>query len=563
VFGLSLLVFVVVLMAQRLPLAKGKGPIGRPLMDLVIGGIAGLALAAPLALPGFQVISASHRNGNSNIGALQLHDLMYFISQGFDGLPIAGSYPFGASFFYEETAAYVGIIAVVLAALAILVRFRRPEVIGFSVVAVVMMAIIFIPQVTSTVNSLPILGKASWDRALMPIVLSAAVLSGFGLDALVRSHTQRAVRRRAGACFAAAAVGLLVIFVFGRGHLPGALVGFRESSFIGPAVGVAAGLVVFAVLSLADRRRDHARYSVKIGRIAGITLLLFETGFLLTSGTPILSSSSTFLKLTPAEQTLKEIVGSSVVGFGDASCGTLGIDVSDNDAFGVYELDAYDPIIPANYYSSWNANTGGGAGYPEFNEFCPVIRNATEARLYGVGYVLEESGSKGPQGGVFVRNIDGEGLYRIPNTGIATLTPLESSGAPPPIEAEGVPVNVKRPDAATWKIKTSAQTPQMLRLRLTDTPGWHASIDGRPLALESFAGSMLQAQIPAGNHTIELRYWPSTLTVGLVLAFLSAAGLAIGCLVARNRRKRRSAAAVQLPLKDDDLETPSRMMPTS
>ena len=38
--------------------------------------------------------------------------------------------------------------------------------------------------------------------------------------------------------------------------------------------------------------------------------------------------------------------------------------------------------------------------------------------------------------------------------------------------------------------------PQLLRLRLTDVPGWHAWIDGKSLGLERFSGIMLQARIP-------------------------------------------------------------------
>jgi uncharacterized membrane protein YfhO len=53
---------------------------------------------------------------------------------------------------------------------------------------------------------------------------------------------------------------------------------------------------------------------------------------------------------------------------------------------------------------------------------------------------------------------------------------------------------------------------------------------------------MLQARVPAGDHTIEFHYWPATLTLGIVLAVLSAAGLASAMVLTRIRRKRRVAA---------------------
>ena len=85
--------------------------------------------------------------------------------------------------------------------------------------------------------------------------------------------------------------------------------------------------------------------------------------------------------------------------------------------------------------------------------------------------------------------------------------------------------------------------PQLLRLRLTDVPGWHASIDGRPLPLARFSGIMLQARVPPGAHVIELHYWPETFSIGIVCAACGAAGLAIGVLVGWRRRRAPAAGA--------------------
>ena len=74
---------------------------------------------------------------------------------------------------------------------------------------------------------------------------------------------------------------------------------------------------------------------------------------------------------------------------------------------------------------------------------------------------------------------------------------------------------------------TNSDVSSVLRLRLTDVPGWHATIDGRPLALDRFSGIMLQARIPAGRHTIELHYWPETFSLGIALALCAVAGLVL------------------------------------
>jgi uncharacterized membrane protein YfhO len=99
-------------------------------------------------------------------------------------------------------------------------------------------------------------------------------------------------------------------------------------------------------------------------------------------------------------------------------------------------------------------------------------------------------------------------------------------------------VAVSHPNPASWRMMTDVATPQVLRLRLTDVPGWHASIDGRPVPLSRFAGVMLQVDVPAGKHTVDLYYWPATFTFGIVLAAGAAAGLIASLIVSRARRRR-------------------------
>jgi hypothetical protein len=189
--------------------------------------------------------------------------------------------------------------------------------------------------------------------------------------------------------------------------------------------------------------------------------------------------------------------------------------------------------------------TGQPVSYAEtigFNSwYCPADTNTNLARLYGVGYVLEPLGAQGPTGAVFDLRVGNENLFRVPGAALATLTPTGSSGSFPPSEARGDPVKVTNPDPSEWKIETDAHDYRVLRLRLTDVPGWHATIDGHPLALHRFAGVMLQTRVPPGRHTVVLKYWPDTFTDGLILAALSALGL-IGWIEVDRIRNRRLAS---------------------
>ncbi len=177
--------------------------------------------------------------------------------------------------------------------------------------------------------------------------------------------------------------------------------------------------------------------------------------------------------------------------------------------------------------------------------FCPAVTSARMARRYGVGFVVEPTGFRGPSGAVFVKNIKlrNVDLYRIPGAAVATLSRLGAGGSLPGPDAPGAAVAVTHPGPASWKLTTDAPGPRVLRLRLTDVPGWHASIDGRALPLRRFAGVMLQARIPPGRHRIELHYWPDMFNLGLAVAGVAVVALAVPVAFGARRRRGRSPTA--------------------
>ncbi len=554
--GLALLIFVVVILLLRAPLLGGSGPIRRPVADVSIGVLTGVALGAPLLLPGSQVVSGSQRavpggdpaeilKGNP---ALPLHNLVHVIFQGFDGLPLSDSHWFGYIGGYSETAAYVGVIAVVLAVMAVAVRRGRPEVVALGVLCVVMVAVAFAPPLVAILYRLPVIGTVLWQRAILPLAFGIAVLAGVGMDALVRSHGDRAVRRWAGSGFAAVALLLVGIWVFGRGDLSGHEATIRAESFIWPAVETAVGLGVVVVLMWVHRHSQSVGPSesrrATVGRAAGVSLLVCEVAFLVAAGAPLWTSTSTPFQSTPAVVALKSAVGPSLVGLGGSLCFLppgLGIPENAQIAYEVQELALYDPMIPSTYYSSWRAVSGVSPGIADDSVYCPGITSAKLARLYGVSYVLERAGSPGPQGSVFDKTVGDEDLYRIPGAGLATLSALAIDNRLPADNAPGTPVTVTHPDPSSWRLVSNADGRRVLRLRLTDVPGWHASIDGHSVPIERFAGLMLQVEVPAGHHTIDLYYWPATFTAGLVLAACAVVGL-VGAAALGWHRYRRTRA---------------------
>jgi hypothetical protein len=557
--GSALLVFVAVLLVTRVRRFGGSGPIRRPLVHTVLGVAAGAALSAPLLLPGLQLLPSSLRTGKNLSQALPAQSIVLNLFQGFDGLPVAGSRWFGSGY-YVKTVAYLGVIAVVLAVLAVVaavkLRCRRPEVIAFGAVALSMAGIVYVPPVESFLGALPLLGSVQWHRSTTAMAFALAVLAGMGVDVLVRSHRRRVIRVWTAYGFGASAVLLVALWALGRGHLPRVEASIRAKSFIWPAAATALGLVVAGVLFLAHGR--HGRHShegrhgagagrgwLGLGQGAAATLLVCETAFLVTAGAPLWSSSSTYLAPTLPEIALAKAVGTSVVGLGKNTCfsNQLGLVPDLNVAFRVKELAAYEPLLPMAYGSSWRDATGQTAAPVEtplvpFTVFCPAVTSASVARRYGVGFILEPAGAPGPPGTIFVEAVGGEGLYRVPGASAATLVPVPAGGGLPGPDAAGRSVPVTVHDPASWTINTDAAGPAVVRMRLTAVPGWHASIDGRPLALHDFAGVMLQALIPPGRHVVKLDYWPQTFTAGIVLA--GAAVVVLGAALAYGPVRRRS-----------------------
>jgi hypothetical protein len=209
-----------------------------------------------------------------------------------------------------------------------------------------------------------------------------------------------------------------------------------------------------------------------------------------------------------------------------------------NVEFQLHEFALYDPLAPQGYYSTWHALTGSAGGDSRFYQFCPAVTSVDQARLFGIGYVLEPHGRRGPLGSVFVQSLGDEDLYRIPGASQATLVPTDVRHLIPPASANGSPVRVSYTDSGRLNITTNAAGPQLLRLRVTDVPGWHATIDGHPLPLEEFSGVMIQTRIPPGHHLVQLHYWPVAFTAGLIISILCAIVLLIATILeARGRRK--------------------------
>ena len=91
---------------------------------------------APLLLPGLQAIKQSAASGRAGYGPAPLRYVVNLLVAGYEGFPTLHSSYFGALNYYE-TAAFVGVTVLVLAAVALTYHWRNPVMAGLVVAALV------------------------------------------------------------------------------------------------------------------------------------------------------------------------------------------------------------------------------------------------------------------------------------------------------------------------------------------------------------------------------------------------------------------------------------------
>ena len=542
VLTLSVAVFLAVFLGTRA--VWHHGALRRPVLDLAVATVCGLGLGAPLLFPGGQLVGSSARNafsGASGFPLAHLTDILVGV-QGTD---------------FRLPPPYIGVFAVALALVGARATWRRPEMTGFVGVAVVAVVVCFQSPLYGFLRGLPVVGTETWNRDVMLLALALAVLSAAGVEAVMGSASLQTVRRWAVGAFGASGLvvgGLALAIALGVHRVAP----HQAGRFVWPAVEVGVGMGVAVVLGRAwSRGTMIGRLGIR--RALGGVLLGVQSAFLITTGVSLWSLSTSYFSPTPAIVSLEHAVGQSMVGIGP--CRTtpfslpyskeVGIRPDANIGYGVHEFAVYDATIPDSYFTLWSTLSSKPLPAPlrKVGVFCPQITTATQARVFGVGFVLEPRHARGPTGAVFDRMVGTEQLFRIPGAAPATLIST-TGGEALSIDTPGTPVAVTHPEPSTWRLHVEGSGPALLRLRLTDVPGWHATIDGKPLSLEPWAqATMLEAKVPAGSHVVELHYWPDLFSVGIVIAVVVAVGLAAagGIVAVRTRRGRRPPIATASP----------------
>jgi hypothetical protein len=517
---------------------------------LGIGLAAGAALSSPLWLGGTSVLTSSARKGEINATGIPLHAALSLFAQGYNGLPIKGSVFFLPVGNYYETAAYVGVIALCLAIVALICAWRRPVVIGAFFSAAGAFLLVYRIGSGGPIQHLVIklgLGALAVQRELSMLEFFLAILAAFGAEVLCRRLAE--TRVRVTLVGSVALIGLVIALLWTRIGQAGSTVScldqslsaatcrsLRRSSLIWPSATLI-GLALVIGVALVVRRKHASR--LFMGSLVG-----GQASFLLFAGVGINSYAPSAYPVTKNVATVQGIVKSAIVGLDSgnetcppqvsASCGVrgwagIGFYPEINIGYGIDQLGTHDPITPQAYFDAWPVeNAGQGIG--GVNLFSPNVNTVALAKTYGVSYVLVSPHQPMPAGMVPVAHLS-------TNAGIETLVHVPGvSRFSFTSDADHVRSSTQAP--SSYRLVVDAPVASVLRASVTDVPGWHAEANGRALSITRAPGDLIALQVPAGTSTIELSYHPRTVEIGAFGALIAA--VALGAAGAFNTvRKRR------------------------
>jgi Bacterial membrane protein YfhO len=248
---------------------------------------------------------------------------------------------------------------------------------------------------------------------------------------------------------------------------------------------------------------------------------------------------------------------------------------------GLQNIQGYDPTHIARYDEYMGELNGSGQGY----HFLDVYEGGLDSPLLdllNVRYVVvpAQPSQENPEGARRFERFESthptvyeddktkvlENQHALPRAWIVhsaeqvgsqkEALDLLSSGEVNPAETalleEESPPQMSQPDDASAEradvtdyqanqiqIKTSTQAPGLLMLSEVYYPAWKAYIDGQPAPVHVGDQLLRSVEIPAGEHTVELRYESWALGAGVVISLVAYVVLVVLAVVAGYRHWRR------------------------
>ena len=488
--------------------------------------------------------------------------------------------------FLIERAFYVGVLPLLLAFAALLLRPSLVRIALAGAAALSLAVVVGTPGIFDAVSELPGFRTAHNTRLTTIFTMCTALLAGFGLSDLIE---RRPVGRRAAALLAAAAIVLIALpVVLAAGIGPSASLlwssvklasGFADTPLADPAQIDAqrdlvrlAGLVLLLALGCAAVAlfAGRARFGLTGGVLAALALLLvvvdlFRAGM---GQNPALELDHVRQPTTPALEHLSAQGLDRFAGL-TPSFGITPLPPDLAMRYDLYDARGYDYPIEGRYWRLWRRYVIPGVGFTPPTTLADTSPEALRAlRLLSVTSLLDQVTEdprgrlpvtyEGPDGRIYgnpgavprafvapaQRVVAGEqaALEAIgetdfdPRREVIVEEPIE--GVPDSAGAAGGRARIVSYEPERVKIEASADAPGVVVLTDTWYPGWKARVDGEEVDVERVDYVMRGVPVEPGEHTIEFTYEPASFRVGAAISVIALVGIAGAAVIGLRRRRR-------------------------
>ncbi len=579
--------------------------LARPLAAFVLALAAGTGLAALVLAPFLEFLlhsgDLSQRVGQAAgywprkyLGALFLHDYW--------GRPTQ----IDLESFMQVRGWYAGAVTLMLAAAALILK-RSAERIAIVVYALFCTCMVIgIPPVFGFVSGLPGFDAAHNERLLIYVLLSLALLAGWGLDDLcaltMPRPSRRAVTAVAGAIFAVpvvwmAAAGTLDLHelwaglkvAWGFEHPPVPPPGVDAEFTVTGEIVRDSALLIWLPLAAGGVAliawRLRARQPLSPAVFVGLTVLLlaadlFRANMGFNPAIPIRTASP------PSTGAIRYLQSRRPNRFIGVSTQELTQPLPSDVAmdFGLYDARGYDFPVEKRFDALWRRSVAPGLGAltqpEEFASATPASLRALDllsvsdllvGPLQAIKFPLHGPGLsvayRGPDAVVY-NNADA--LPRVfvvdhQETVDSAAAALDAVTAPG-FDRRGVIVDetalsglaqsssAAAPAGSSAALRSYGAQRIVIRATATDRsllvltddfyPGWTATVDGRPATVHRVDYLLRGVTLGPGTHTIVFSYQPASWTIGVIVSLLCALGLlgAAASAVVPAARRRRGAA---------------------
>jgi len=569
--------FHAIFAAAAFALLRTRRP--RLLATWVLGIVAGAGLAALLLVPLAELLSHSGDLATRRHEApahLPLKYVAALVMPEYWGRPTQAV----TEGFINVRAFYVGVLPLMLAGAALVLRPARERVAVAAFGAFALAVVLGVWPVFQIVTRLPGFREAHNTRLGVLAVLCLAVLAGWGLDDLVRRRAW--ARGRVVLAGAAALVLAPVVVVAAAGRLAG----FRFHDALSIAWGFhdipdrpvkfillpqaallewlpLAALAVALLAARVSGRASATAFAVLALTLSAADLLRFGMG-----ENPAIPRAHAVQPATGAIRFLQRHRPARFAGV-RPSFGVPPVNANLGMRYGLDDARGYDYPVERHYDTLWRAAVAPnvafippttqadtrpsalrglallGARWLVQQPQDPPLRvrglrlayDRRDARVYELGAAL-------PRALLVDRQVpadrgDAATLRAVldpsfdPRREALVFPPLSAvaAGRGSPGRATSFRERPQRVD-----VGVDARRAALLVMPDVDYPGWKATVDGRDVALHRVDYLLRGVVVPAGRHRVELRYAPASWTAGWLISALTALALAAAFGIARRRR---------------------------